>query len=115
MAKFSGKIGFVTTVQKPDDPTAWTPTTIERQYYGDVNRNSRRWTQDSKQVNDNLNISNQLSIVADAFMYENFSCMKYVVYMGAKWKITDVEITRPRMVITIGGLYHGEDVDREVY
>ena len=106
MAKFSGKIGFVTTISNPDDPTVYTPTVIERQYYGDVNRSSRRWTPDANKVNDDLNISNQLSIVADAFMYENFSCMKYVWYMGARWKITDVEITRPRFTITIGGLYH---------
>ena len=109
MARFSGIIGFVTTVNSEDDPTFYKPETIERRYYGDVNRSSRRWTPNSEQVNDDLNISNQLSIVADKFMYENFSAMKYVIYMGAKWKITDVEITRPRMTITIGGLYHGDE------
>lgn len=106
MARFSGKIGFVITHEKPDDPGIWITETVEYQYFGDVNRSSRRWSPSSEQINDNLNISNQLSIVADTFLYDNFSCMKYVVYMGARWKITNVEITRPRMTITIGGLYN---------
>lgn len=111
MAKFSGKIGFVMTYEKPDDPGIHVTDTVERQYYGDVNRSSRRWTPSSEQINDNLNISNQLSIVADAFLYDNFSCMKYVVYMGARWKITDVELTRPRITMTIGGLYNEQPDD----
>ena len=38
-------------------------TIIERSYYGDVLKNNRRWEK-GEGVNDNLNISNRISIVA---------------------------------------------------
>ena len=78
---------------------------IENQYFGDVIRNSRRLQERSK-VNDDINISNQISIIADPFANNNFHAMRYVEFMGAKWKITDVEVQYPRLLLTIGGLYN---------
>ena len=104
MARFSGKIGFVTTSET--SPDVWTETVTERNYMGDVSRNV--WTnQNSGNVNDNLNLSNTISIVADSFAYENFSHMRYVKYMGAKWNISSAEVQRPRIILTIGGVYNG--------
>jgi len=28
--------------------------------------------------------------------------------MGAKWKITNVEVQYPRLILTIGGVYHAQ-------
>ena len=104
MARFSGKIGFVTTSET--SPDVWTETVTERNYMGDVSRNV--WTnQNSGNVNDNLNLSNTISIVADSFAYANFSHMRYVKYMGAKWNISSAEVQRPRIILTIGGVYNG--------
>jgi len=69
-------------------------------------RNTRRY-ESADQVNDNLTIANEISIVADPYAYENFHAMRYVEFMGAKWKISNVEVQRPRLILTIGGVYNG--------
>ena len=78
----------------------------EYQYYGDVIRNTRRLNGASK-VNDDITISNQISIVSDPFASNNFHMMRYVTYMGSKWKITEVEVQYPRLILTLGGVYNG--------
>ena len=70
-------------------------------------RNTRN-LQTADQLNDNVNIANQISIVADPFANQHFHNMRYVAYMGAKWKVTTVEVQRPRLILTIGGLYNGK-------
>lgn len=104
MAKFYGTIGYAKTVETM--PGVWTEQIAERNYYGDVIRNSRR-LQSSDKVNDDINISNQISIVADPYAINNFHSMRYAEFMGAKWKISDVEVQYPRLLLTLGGLYNG--------
>ena len=58
-------------------------------------------------INDDININNSISIVADPYAYENFHNMRYAILEGVKWKITNVEINRPRLILTIGGVYNG--------
>ena len=106
MAKFYGKIGFVATVET--SPGVWMPQITERSYYGDVTRNVRR-LENASQVNDSINVANTISIIADPFANENFHSMAYIEFMGAKWKISSVEVQYPRLLLTIGGLYHGEN------
>ena len=101
--KWSGKIGFVET--KETRPGVWENVTTERNFYGDVIRDIRK-NQCSGQVNDDINISNRISIVSNSFVRDNLSFMKYIEFMGAKWKITDVEVQYPRLVLTIGGLWN---------
>lgn len=103
MAKFCGLIGFEVT--KETEPGLYEEFIIENFYYGDVIRNLRRLNDNSK-VNPDVNISNQISIVADPFANNNFHTIRYVEYMGAKWKVTDVEVQYPRLILTIGGLYN---------
>ncbi len=105
MARFSGKIGFA--IQKETKPGVWTEEVTERgPYYGDTIQNSRR-LQTSGNVNDDIEISNRVSIIADAYAYENFHAMRYVIFMGSKWKITEVEVGHPRLTLSLGGLYNG--------
>lgn len=103
MAKFCGVIGYAVT--KETEPGIWEEQIVEVEYFGDVIRNSRRFSGTAK-VNDDINISNQISIIADPFANNNFHAMKYVVFMGAKWKISEVTVQYPRLVLTIGGLYN---------
>jgi len=105
MAKYYGTIGYGITVETA--PGVWKEQITERQYYGDVNRFSRRW-EPRDQVNDDLNINNEISIVADPFAYEHFATMRYIEWMGVKWKITTVEVQYPRLILNIGGVYNGE-------
>ena len=104
MAKWYGKIGYAIT--KETEPGLWEPKIIERTYYGDIISDLRK-RQNSGEVNDNINLSNVISIVADPFVIQNCSLMAYVEIMGAKWKITDVDIQYPRLTLTIGGVYNG--------
>lgn len=104
MAKFYGKIGYAIT--KETTPGVWVEEIVERSYYGDVIRNIRR-LQGSENLNDNINVSNEISIVADAFANQNFHSMRYVEYMGTKWKVSSIEVKYPRLILSIGGVYNG--------
>lgn len=105
MSKWYGKIGYAAeNVER--EPGVWAEDIIERPYYGDTYRNTRL-LQNSDGVNDNINIANQISIVADPYANENFHKMRYVEFMGAKWKVSNIEVQRPRLILTLGGLYNG--------
>lgn len=108
MAKFYGNIGFVRT--RETSPGIAEEEFFERPYYGDIVRNTRRW-ESREQLNDDLVINNTVSIVADDFVTENLFAMRYVQWMGAAWKITNVEIQRPRLILTIGGVFHVPQTD----
>ena len=108
MAKFFGRIGYVETVETKSG--VWKPQIVEREYFGDLTRNVRRYEssgQLNENLNDDINVANEISIVADPFANENFHAMRYVIFMGAKWKISNVEVCHPRLLLTIGGVYNG--------
>ena len=105
MAKFYGKTGYAETLKTA--PGVYADEITEREYFGDLIRNTRR-LQSSDKVNDDINISNEISIVSDPFAIQNFHSMRYVEFMGAKWKITNVEVQYPRLILTIGGVYNGK-------
>lgn len=105
MAKWYGAVGY--GIQKQVTPGDWKDEIVERNYAGEVEQNTSRWTSNSDSTNDDLTISNRISIVADPFAYENFHSMKYVEFMGIKWKITSVQVLYPRLLLTIGGVYNG--------
>lgn len=104
MNKFYGKIGYA--ISEETVPGVWVERMVERSYYGDVIRNIRR-LQSSENLNDDINISNEISIVADAFANQNFHSMRYVEYMGTKWKVSSIEVKYPRLILSIGGVYNG--------
>lgn len=104
MAKFSGNIGFVEFVETA--PGVDTEIAVERHYVGDVLRNTRRW-ETGDQINDNLTVNNQFSIVSDAYANGHYFAMRYITWMGTRWKVTNVEVQRPRLLLTIGGVYNG--------
>lgn len=105
MAKFYGVIGYAVT--KETAPGVWTEEIAEQSYYGDLTRNMRR-LQDSGDLNDDINVANEISIVADPYANANFHSMRYVAFMGAKWKVSKVEVQYPRLILTLGGVYNGK-------
>lgn len=104
MAKYYGKIGFAESVESA--PGVHVEKIVERNYYGELVRNSRR-LQSANQLNDNINISNEISIVADPYADKNFHIMRYIEFMGTKWKISNVEVQPPRLILTVGGVWNG--------
>lgn len=104
MSKFYGPIGYIT--QKEISPGVWDEVVVEKSYRGDILQDTRRW-QVSEHKNDNLTISNHLSIIADPFAYENSSTIRYVLWLGVRWKVDKIEIQRPRLILTLGEVYNG--------
>lgn len=104
MAKFYGEIGFAQTKETSSD--VWTEEIVKRNYIGDIIRNNRKLQTSSSSINDNINISNQISVIADPYAFHNFFSIRYVTYMGSKWKVTDVEVQYPRLILSLGGLYN---------
>ena len=104
MAKFYGEIGYAEMVETT--PGVYEEQISKRNYYGELTRNTRR-LESSGNLNDNLNIANEISIVADPYAIDNFHKMRYVAFEGAKWKISNVEVKYPRLILTAGGVYNG--------
>lgn len=104
MAKWFGKIGFAET--KETTPGVWKEQITVREYFGDLTRNTRR-LQSSENLNDNITVDNEISIVADPFANRNFHAMRYVEFMGTKWKVSTVEVQYPRLLLSLGDIYNG--------
>ena len=107
MAKFCGIVGYVETREKEDQPGVWEPVITERTYMGDVTQMANSWNTSTETTNDDFMPNNQISVVADPFAYQNFRFIRYVEFMGAKWKVTKATVQRPRLVLTVGGVYNG--------
>ena len=103
MAKFYGIIGYAETVET--DPGVWEEQLIERKYFGELIRTTRNLSA-SEHLNDDLNVSNEISILADPYANQNLYAMRYIEFMGAKWKITNVRVEYPRLILSIGGVYN---------
>lgn len=104
MAKFYGEIGYGESVETA--PGVWEDVVVEYSYYGDVLRNTRT-LENGENLNMNINVSNSISIVADAYANEHFFAIRYVKWMGALWKVTNVEVKSPRLILQLGGVYNG--------
>ena|SRR5688572_10615226 len=107
MARFFGEVGFGVSEQDPPDSGVWKDRiATARSYSGDVIRNSRELESGDK-ANADINVRNSISIVADQYATEHFFNIKYVVWDGAYWTVTSVEVRRPRLILEIGGVYNG--------
>lgn len=102
--KFSGTVGFWEQDQETS-PGIWKPKIVERKYYGDVLRSSRSLQTSDKQ-NADLRVSNQLSILSDLYMRQNWQSIRYVIWNGVKWSVTNVDISYPRLTLELGGVYN---------
>lgn len=105
MSKWAGEIGYSITAESLTEPGVWNEEIVKKQYYGDLIQNVRQ-LQNPGQANDNVNVSNRISIVADPFASENFHNIRYITFMGTKWKVSNVDVQYPRLILTIGGIYN---------
>lgn len=103
MAKFYGAVGYATTVET--EPGIWIDSIVEKNYYGDIIKRSER-IQSSGQISDDIVTSSQISIISDPYADLNYPKMRYAIMSGIKWKITNVDVQYPRLVLTLGGLYN---------
>ena len=105
MAKFYGVVGYGITEETT--PGVWVDRIVERNYSGDVIKNYKK-SYSGESINDNVDVSNNISIISDPFAMQHFHTIKYVKWMGAAWKVSTVEVQYPRLILTIGGVYNGE-------
>lgn len=104
MAKFSGMIGYAE--ERETAPGVYEQIITERPALGDVIRNSRK-LEKGESVNDDISLSNRISMIADPYAATHFFGIRYISWMGTKWKVSDVEVTPPRLILTVGGVYNG--------
>jgi hypothetical protein len=106
--RFSGAVGYATSTQTALG--VWEEVITEKSYYGDVIRNSRRLeppAQVPPGTNPNLALENSFSILADEQAYADFINIRYIVWEGHRWTVTNVEVRRPRLIFTVGELWNG--------
>jgi hypothetical protein len=103
--RFHGAVGYA-DADVETAPGVWEPNMVEKIYTGDVIRSARR-LESTTVLNDSVTVENSFSIVADAFAVENFDKMRYVSWNGRNWTITNVEVQRPRLILTVGDLWNG--------
>ena len=107
MARFFGMVGYGVSEDRGNG--IWELSIVERPYYGDVTRNTKQTNAQTNTTNDDINVNNTISIVSDTYAIQNFSAIRYVTWMGTRWKVTGVEVDpdRPRLNLSVGGVYNG--------
>jgi hypothetical protein len=107
MNRFYGEVGYAgDTVETPSGSGVWVDEIVEYPYFGDVIRNVRNLGSDDK-VNEDVTVSNSISVVADQYANENFHKIKYVRWSGALWTVDSVEVRAPRLILSLGSVYNG--------
>lgn len=114
MNKWYGIVGFIET--RETDVDVYEEIVTEKHYYGDVLRQTHRWT-GSQNLNDNVSVSNEISILADDYLLHHAGLLRYIEYMGSFWKVSNISLDYPRLQITIGDVYNGkrqtESIERD--
>ena len=106
MVKFYGVVGYGESIEDPPDSGVWVDQITEVNYYGDVVKNARALSEVGN-LNENLTVTNSISIVADAYANEHFFAIRYVKWAGTLWVVTHVEVERPRLILRLGKVYNG--------
>lgn len=104
MARYYGAVGFATSVETA--PGVWSDVIVEKNYYGNVIRNTRQ-LRDGQNLNNDLSVSNSISIVATEFANEHILDIRYVKWKGALWTVPSVEVQSPRLILSLGEVYNG--------
>lgn len=100
--KWFGKIGYSDYVET--EPGVWENVITELSYFGDIIRNFKSDNQGNS-INGDISVTNQISILSNPFLSNNFHKIKYITFGGAKWTIGTVEVRYPRILISLGSLY----------
>ena len=104
MARYYGKLGFVT--RKESVPGVWKDEVSEYECYGDIYDTNIRYERGIG-LNEDLRISNTLSILGTPFFFKNFQYIRYITYLGSRWKVESIKPSYPRLVLSLGGIYNG--------
>lgn len=104
MARFSGLVGYVT--EEETVPGVWGPVEKTRMMKGDVIHQVSRYDKGEK-VNDDIVLNHRISLIGDSYSFGNYYNLKWVKMGTIKWKVTSIEIKRPRLIVSLGGVWNG--------
>lgn len=102
--KWFGQIAFA--VQDETSPGVTEDLLIIRSYYGDVIKVNK--SDENNQITLNFKVRNRISVLADPFAMNTFHSIAYITFMGAKWRVSGVEVQYPRLLIDLGDVYKEE-------
>lgn len=104
MAKYSGLVGYGEEVETV--PGVWETSIKERMMKGDLIRQNAN-IRESGKVNNDVTLSHRVSLLGDAYAFDNYFNMKYIQIDGRNWEVSSIEVQRPRLLVDIGGLWNG--------
>lgn len=108
MAKYAGLVGYVTQEEKV--PGVWSTVADPKPMRGDIIRASASSQNDgrlsSDKINKDVTLNHRVSLVGDAYAFGNYYNIKWIEIDGAKWEVSSVELQRPRLIVTVGGLWN---------
>jgi len=104
MARFSGNIGF--GADQVVSPGVHDEVITTRFYKGTVERDSRTFRADAEVVGE-VSVSHSISIIADEYAIAHLQDVRFVEWDGGFWVVTSRELSRPRLILGLGGVYNG--------
>lgn len=109
MEKYHGFVGFAIPVQTAPGVYSTKNNMVRKEYGGEVYRIFRHSSSVSTTTNEEMTMASEIHIVADAFFNNNIAAVRYVEYMGAKWKVASIDANDPPVLkLTLGGVYNGK-------
>lgn len=105
MSRYAGLVTYVT--QAETRPGVWTEVVEQHFMKGDMLRKGSSF-QNGDKVHSDVSLNHRVSLVADDYALGNYYDIKRLEVDGKQWVVESIEIQRPRIIVTLGGLYNGE-------
>lgn len=106
MARYAGRVGYAVTEETA--PGVFEETYRVRRVRGDIRRYATNYNMNDV-VNGTVKASHQIAIMADPYAFEHFMDIRWIEWGGRKFEVTYVEVARPRLILTIGGVYNANE------
>lgn len=104
MSRFRGPIG-VNRGLLQTAPGIYVNDIEEIEVFGEIRNDAgARWAQQN--MGETLKALHILSVVTPEDSDIDFNSVAYIVWKGRKWTVTSVQYKRPRVDLTLGGLYN---------
>lgn len=107
MSRFAGTVGY--TVQEETTPGVWTTVEKTRKMKGDIMKQVASH-QSSEYLHDDVVLSHRVSLIGDAYAFDNYFNISWVKMDTQKWKVASIEVDRPRIIVTLGGVWNESKV-----
>lgn len=105
MTRYRGLIGINKGVIQTDSPGIVRPDIQEVEVSGDMYTTRVSWQYGG--ARERISLQNVLSIITPETSDVDFNEVVYVEWQNRKWSVTAIQYKRPRVELTMGGLYNG--------